>query len=65
MSPQRVGQERTEEPRVIPIASRFAAGRQAAGEPLRTGTRDWIAWACLILGILCGAGAFHFAMQAL
>ncbi|MFZ5816533.1 MAG: hypothetical protein ACOY93_14745 [Bacillota bacterium] len=49
--------------RVIPLIAR-APEPQAATKPSVT-LRDRVAWLCLGLGILCGAGAVYCAALAL
>lgn len=76
MTPQqKAEQDQAEERRVIPLKARTAArhgapaqipGDMAAPEESESTTRDWVAWLCLGLGIVCGAGAlYYFAMFAL
>lgn len=73
MTPQQMADpDQAKERRVIPLEARTAA-RQGAGHerPARPGseetstTPDWVAWLCLGLGIVCGAGALYFALFAL
>lgn len=37
----------------------------ASRKVTQTTTRDWAAWICLGLGILCGAGALYLAVSAI
>lgn len=69
MNPQRVIEpQRGERRRVISLATRTPAAderRWADRETARGASRDWIAWLCLGLGILCGIGALYYMMDAI
>lgn len=46
---------------MIPLTSRIGIAREA----VQTTMRDRVAWLCLGLGILCGAGAVYYALEAM
>lgn len=48
--------------RVIPLVPRTLV---VAREATRTTAPGWVSWACLGLGLLCGAGAFYYALVAM
>lgn len=50
------------ERRVVALVPRTMA---AAKEAIQNTTRDRVAWVCLTLGILCGAGAVYYALKAM
>lgn len=62
MSPQNVDKPGYQDRRVVPFTPRTIA---AARETIDTTARDWVSWACLALGILCGAGAVFYALKAM
>lgn len=69
MNPQgTIDPPKGERRRVLSLESRTPAARpwrpvdpNPAGAP----TRDWLAWICLGLGILCGGGALYYALEVI
>lgn len=61
MRPRQSGRPDGAGRRVIPLTSRIGIAREA----VQTTMRDRVAWLCLGLGILCGAGAVYYALEAM